>query len=90
MKPSRLILFFLSISLVVGCSDGGVSELANYDQTDTTEISVPPSTEVESSDAMLLSAFFASSIMPFRSLRTVSSVKVQQAATVCRWCFPVK
>ena len=65
MKPSRLILFFLSISLVVGCSDGGVSELANYDQTDTTEISVPPSTEVESSDAMLLSAFFgADNVFP--------------------------
>ena len=58
MKPSRLMLLFLSISLVVGCSDGGVSELANYDQTDTTETSVPPSTEVESNDAVLLSAFF--------------------------------
>ena len=48
----------LSISLVVGCSDVGVSELANYEQTDTTETLVPPSTEVQSSDVMLLSAFF--------------------------------
>lgn len=56
MKPSRLLFVFLSISLVVSCS--GVSELANYDQTDTTETSVPPSTEVEGSDAVLLSAFF--------------------------------
>ena len=56
MKHSRILFVFLSISLVVSCS--GVSELANYDQTDTTETSVPPSTEAEGSDAVLLSAFF--------------------------------
>ena len=58
MKPFRLMFLSLSISLVVGCSDVGVSELANYEQTDTTETLMPPSTEVPSSDAMLLSAFF--------------------------------
>ncbi len=56
MKPFRLLLLLLSISLIVGCS--GVSELANYDQTDSTETSVPPSTETDGSEAMLLSAFF--------------------------------
>ena len=42
MKPFRLIFLSLSISLVVGCSDVGVSELANYEETDTTETSVLP------------------------------------------------
>lgn len=56
MKAIPILSLSLMALMSVGCS--GVSDLANYDQTDTTETSVPPSTEVEGSEAMLLSAFF--------------------------------
>ena len=49
-------VFALLVLLVSGCS--GVSDLANSEQTDTTETAVPPSSEVEGSEAALFSAFF--------------------------------